>query len=443
MKIYNKILIILLFVVSFANANTTFINEPILNSKMYVETHGDKNKDVVVFVHGLGDEASTIWEESIEKLKNDYFIITFDLPGFGKSSKQSAEYTPLKYALVVDYIVSKYTNKPFYLIGHSMGGAITLKYTQLYETKVKKLFLIDVAGILHKDAYSQFLIKTGIDKFFNIEDTNIINSKVSDFFSNISSGLNKLMPSNLYDVVRTDYLRDNLFQSNPTAIAAVGLITEIYFNLDKLNVPTLILWGEKDEVAPIRTAYVLNKLIKNSTLKIIKNSGHVPIIDSSSIYLDYLEQFLENRVTSEVTKINKPHLNNLEISNQNNLSLTCSAKSIRIINSRNIQLKDCNLENIYIENSTVWILNSNIESNDTAMKVKNSKVYVTASMIKGKTSVDTFNSKLDFAAVDIHSSETSILSQKTNQIVFSLTTLKGPITNKVLHRKLVMTNNKL
>lgn len=441
MKIYKKLLIIFVFVFSTVNANTTFINEPILNSMMYVETHGDKNKEVVVFVHGLGDEASTIWEKSIEKLKNDYFVITFDLPGFGKSSKESAEYTPSKYALVIDYIVSKYTNKPFYLIGHSMGGAISLKYSQLYESKVKKLFLIDVAGILHENAYSQFLIKTGIDKFFNLEDTNVIDSKVSDFFSNISNGLNKLMPSNLYTVVRTDYLRDNLFQSNPTAIAAVGLITEIYFNLDKLNIPTLILWGEKDDVAPLRTGYVLNKLIKNSTLKIIKNSGHVPIIDSSSIYLDYLEQFLGNKVVPEVKEINKKYSNNLEIINQNNLSLTCKGKSIKIVNSKNIQLKDCNLENIYIENSTVWILNSNIESNNVAMKVNNSKVYVTASIIKGRIGINSFSSKLDLAAVDIYSTEASIFSHQTNQIVFSLTTLRGPITNKIFHKKLVMVNN--
>jgi pimeloyl-ACP methyl ester carboxylesterase len=438
MKIYNKLLIIFLFIFSIVNADTTFINEPILNSKVYVETHGSKNKEVVVFVHGLGDEASTIWKNSVDKLKNDYFVITFDLPGLGNSSKQSAEYTPTKYAQVIDYIVSKYTDKPFYLVGHSMGGAISLKYTQLYESKVKKLFLIDVAGILYKDAYSQFLIKTEIDKFFKIEETNVINKKVSDFFSN---GLNKLMPTNLYDVVRTDYLRNNMFHSNTKAIAAVGLITETFFYLERLNVPTIILWGEKDEVAPLRTAYVLNKLIKNSTLKIIKNSGHVPIIDSSDIYLDYLDKFLKNEIEVKSVKFNEISLNNLEISNQNNLILNCNSKSIRIINSRNIQLKNCNLEDLYVENSSVWVLNSKIESQDTALKVANSKLYVTATDIKGKIAVDTFNSELDFAAVNIYSFEISILSETTNKIIFSLTTLRGPITNKILHKKITMTNN--
>jgi len=441
MKIYNKLICIFLFFSTLLSANATYINEPILNSKVYIETHGNPNDEVIVFVHGLGDEASTIWERSVEKLKNDYYIITFDLPGFGKSSKYSAEYTPEKYALVVDYLISKYTSKQIYLVGHSMGGAIALKYTQLYESKIKRLFLIDVAGILHRDAYSQFLIKAGIDKFFNMDNSNFITNKISNLFSNISNGLNKLVPTSLYDVVRTDYLRDNLFQSNPTSIAAVGLVTETFFNIEKINTPTIILWGEKDEVAPLRTGYVLNKLIKNSTLKVIKNSGHAPIIDSKEIYLDYLDKFLTNNIEKESKKVNRLIYDNLEINKQNNLILDCNSKLIRIINSQNIQLKDCNLEEMYIENSSVWIINSNVNTKDTALKIISSKVNITASEINGKVAIDTFNSKLDFAAVNLKSSETSIFSRKTNQIIFSLTTLQGPITNKILHKKIVMQNN--
>lgn len=444
MKIYNKLLTIFIFTLSIANADISFVEEPVFNSNMYVQTYGNPNNEVVVFVHGLGDEASTIWESSIDKLKEEYFIITFDLPGFGKSSKQSAEYTPSKYALVVDYIISQYTNKPFYLVGHSMGGAISLKYTQLYESKVKKLFLIDAAGILHKDAYSYFLIKTGIDKFFNVEEPTYINNKMSDLFSNISNGLNKLMPPNLDNVVKKDYLRNNLFQSNSTAIAAIGLVTETFFNLEKIKTPTLILWGEKDEIAPLRTGYVLNKLIENSTLKIIEGSGHVPITDSSSIYLDYLDKFLKDEIEKEPKEFNKVVSNSVELRYQNNLIFECNSKSIKIINSKNVQLKNCNLENLYIQDSSISIINSNIDSKGIALKILNSNVNITATDIKGKIAIDTFGSNLDLAAVNITSSEVSILSKRTNKIVFTLTTLRGPITNKVLHRKIEMNdNNKL
>ena len=369
MKIFNKFLIILLFVFSTLNANTTFIDEPILNSNVYVQTYGDQNNEVVVFVHGLGDEASTIWESSIEKLKENYYVITFDLPGFGKSSKSDAEYTPSKYALFVDYIVSKYTNKPFYLVGHSMGGAISLKYANLYEEKVKQLFLIDAAGVLHKDAYSHFLIKMGIDKFLNIENVDNVNNKISNFISNISTGLNKIVPVDLYSTVRNETIRKGLYQSNPTSIAAVGLVTETFFGIEKIKIPTFILWGENDEIAPLRTAYVLNKLIKNSQLKIIKNSGHVPIIDSKDIYLEYLVQFLENKIEKDKKEEREYIDKDLEINSQENIKLSCNMKNLRIINSNNIKIENCNLKGLYIRNSTVSILNSNIISENIALNV--------------------------------------------------------------------------
>ena len=441
MKLLNKITFFLVLLISSLSANAFYIDEPILKSKMYIEIHGNKNNETIIFVHGLGDEASTIWKDSVDRLKENYQVIIFDLPGFGKSSKSSAEYTPEKYALVLDYIVSEYVNKPFYLVGHSMGGAISLKYTQLYESKVKKLFLIDAAGILHKDAYSYFLIKTGIDKFFNVEEPTYINNKMSNLFSNISSGLNKLMPPNLDDVVKKDYLRNNLFQSNPTAIAAIGLVTETFFNLEKIKTPTFILWGEKDEIAPLRTGYVLNKLITNSTLKIIEGAGHVNIIDSSAIYLD---KFLKNEIKKEPKEFNKLVSNSVELRYQNNLVFNCNSKSIKIIDSKNVQLENCNLENLYIQNSTISIINSNIDSTDTALKILNSNVNITATDIKGKIAIDTFGSNLDLAAVNIRSSEVSILSRKTNKIVFTLTTLIGPLTKKILHRKIIMNdNNKL
>lgn len=441
MKIFNKFLIILLFVFSIVSANTTFIDEPILNSNVYVQTYGDQNNEIVVFVHGLGDEASTIWESSIEKFKENYYVITFDLPGFGKSSKSDAEYTPSKYALFVDYVVSKYTDKPFYLVGHSMGGAISLKYVNLYEEKVKRLFLIDAAGVLHKDAYSHFLIKMGIDKFLNIDSLDNVNNKISNFISNISSGLNKIVPGDLYSTVRNDTLRKGLFQSNPTSIAAVGLVTETFYGIEKIKIPTLILWGENDDIAPLRTGYVLNKLIKDSELRIIKNSGHVPIIDSKDIYLEYLTQFLENKIEKEKKEERAYTDKDLNIYTQNNVKLSCNMRNLRIINSNNIKIENCNLKNLYIKNSTVSILNSNINSNDTALNIIDSKVSITASDISGTIALDTTNSKLDIAATNLNAKDISIFSRKTNEIIFSLTTLRSPITNKIFHRKVVMLNN--
>ena len=441
MKLLNKITILLILFISYLSANTFYIDEPVLNSKIYMEMHGDKNNETVVFVHGLGDEASTIWEDSVNSLKENYHVIIFDLPGFGKSSKGSAEYTPEKYALVLDYIVSKYVNKPFYLIGHSMGGAISIKYTTLFENKVKKLFLINSAGILHRDAYGEFLIKVGVDKFVDAKESDYLNTKITNFVSKVTNGLNKIVQVDLHTIVRNDELRQITFQSNPTAIAAVGLITEDFFDVGKIKVPTLILWGEYDDVVPIRVGYILNKLIKNSNLEIIENSGHVPILDSKDIYLTYLDKFLNEDIEKKEKIQTKIDSKDEEIILTNNAKIDCNFKSLKIIDSKNIQLYNCNLEKLVIRNSTVSLIDSNINSNNVAISVTNSSLNITSSDIKGRIAIESNGSKLDIAGTNLTSSEISILSRGINQIIFSLTTLRGPITTKVFHKKVTMQNN--
>ena len=441
MKLLNKITLFLILFISSLSADTFYIDEPILKSKMYMEIHGNKNNETIVFVHGLGDEASTIWKDSVDRLKENYQVIIFDLPGFGKSSKSSAEYTPEKYALVLDYIVSKYVNKPFYLVGHSMGGAISIKYTTLFQNKVKKLFLIDSAGVLHRDAYGQFLIKMGVDKFVDAKESDFLNTKITNLVSKVSNGLSKMVPNDLHGIVRTEFLRQNIFQENPTPIAAVGLVTEVLFEVSKIKVPTLILWGEDDDVAPLRTGYVLNKLIKNSQLEIIKNSGHVPILDSREIYLSYLDKFLNEEIQKK-EKPKKEFVNkDEEIIQENGKKIDCNFKSLKIIDSKNIQLHNCNLEKLIVENSTVWLVDSNINSDDIAINTINSSLNITSSDIKGRVAIESNNSKLDLAATNLVSSEISILSRRINQVIFSLTTLRGPITNKVFHKKVTMQDN--
>ena len=149
--------------------NALFIKEKEFNEKIYLRTYGNPNNEAIVFVHGLGNEASTIWDETIESLRDDYYIVTFDLPGFGKSTKSNQLYSIDRYVIFVDNIVNTYIDKPFHLVGHSMGGAISLKYASIYQDKLKTLALIDVAGVLTKTSYTKFLTDSKIKDFFGFQ----------------------------------------------------------------------------------------------------------------------------------------------------------------------------------------------------------------------------------------------------------------------------------
>lgn len=94
-----------------------------------------------------------------------------------------------------------------------------------------------------------------------------------------------------------------------------------------------------------------------------------------------------------------------------------------------------------IENSTVWLINSDITSDDVAITATKSNLNITSSDINGRVAIELNNSKLDIAAANLTASEISILSKSVNQVIFSLTTLRSPITNKIFHKKVTMQNN--
>ena len=337
-----KYIFVIFFLFSKIFADEFYIQEPVLNSQVYINVDGNIENEPIVFVHGLGDEASTIWQETIHKLKDNYYVITFDLPGFGKSSKDNVEYTPEKYAQVLDFLVSKFLdNRQFYLVGHSMGGAISLKYATLHQDKIKKLFVIDSAGILHKDSYGEFMIKNQVSKMVDENSRSELNGQISQFATNITNSLASILPKDLSSVVRDERIRTK-FLNSPTSIAALCLMTEDWFELHNIKTPTMILWGENDGVTPLRSGYVLNFLLDNSKLFIIKNSGHVPILDSKEDYFGYLDYFLSNDIKKD-EKIYKQSSLNRELKNSKGELKNCSYKYLKITNSNNLHLNNCNI----------------------------------------------------------------------------------------------------
>ena len=117
----------------------------------------------------------------IPALAKNYHVLTFDLPGFGDSGKEVADYSPRKYAKFIDYIAKRYAHGKVILVGHSMGGAISIRYSEMYQDNIEKLVLVDVAGVLHRMAYSRELMKGWLKSTVS-DDSNVLS--FADRFAN-------------------------------------------------------------------------------------------------------------------------------------------------------------------------------------------------------------------------------------------------------------------
>ncbi|GIX41757.1 MAG: hydrolase [Leptospiraceae bacterium] len=247
-------------------------------------------KTPIILVHGFSSNVHT-WEHYLEYLEKDYPVIAFDLPGFGFSSKPDVEYTRKGYVNILNKIIEYYNFNKVILIGNSMGGEISLRYTINYPYKVEKLVLIDAGGLMNKKDLPWFLQwgKTFIMDYFNF----LFRNRIAISYMLKSAFYNK----NVVNERKIDLYYMPL-KTQDGINAHKSLLNSSYEKISieemkKISVPVLILWGENDEWIPLKYALEFKKYLNNSILVILPECGHLPQEEKPEESFQYIKTFIE------------------------------------------------------------------------------------------------------------------------------------------------------
>lgn len=245
---------------------------------IYYETYGNK-KNTIVILPGWGDTRKT-FQFFIDSLKEDYKIYILDYPGFGNSITPKNTLTLEDYVELIQEWFQKENIKNPIIIAHSFGGRISSLLISKYKIKVKKLLLIDVAGIKRRKKLKIFL-KEKIYKLLkhlikllpkNIQKKQLI--KLSNYFSSKDyKQLPNSMKKTFQNIIEKDLKKE----------------------YQEIDCETLILWGEKDEDTPLKDGYLLNKIIKNSEIIIYKNANHYSYLYDPYRTLRIIQIFIKEK----------------------------------------------------------------------------------------------------------------------------------------------------
>ena len=415
-----------------SQSNETVVFDPIFQSQIYLYEAGINNTKSIVLVHGVGDRGARVWDSLIPKLAKRYHVVTFDLPGFGRSSKKNVLYSPTLYAAFVKWVVDRYVEGPFILIGHSLGGAVALRFASTYQRNLQRLILIDVAGILHQAVLTQ----------------NMAQSKLNDWSSKMRwPPLDLLTQLSRYTIDRLQSLpidpemaigsaglRQKLFNADPTKIAGLALSNENFSDLiERVAVPTLILWGAEDSVTPIRTGKVLSAKIPNARLKVIPNAGHCPMLQQPEQFNRLILSALST--TQPQNKAPKVRINDRigRCDSKNGVLFTGAYRHIEVLNSRNVRLVDITAESLTITGSEVTIETSHIEGNKVAIKLNHSTLTATAVSMVADIAILTSGSRMDLAGVNIVGRKAAVQANDNSTIIFSVSHVESPHTSGNIH----------
>ncbi len=178
-----------------------------------------------------------------------------------------------KYIDWIERFVRELNLGEFYLLGHSFGGVLASKMAVKHAQEIQKLFLVSAACIRKRTAPKTFSAKIAkiVKLFYFLPYYSFFRKAVYKFI------IRKSDYAYVEGIIKETYLN--------------VVAEDLSFHLPFIKVPTIIIWGDKDDATPIENGHLINKKIKNSKLIIIPGASH----DLNRKYPEILsEKVLEN-----------------------------------------------------------------------------------------------------------------------------------------------------
>ncbi|MBI2017415.1 alpha/beta hydrolase [Candidatus Daviesbacteria bacterium] len=246
---------------------------------MYLNVNGQniyyqkmgKGKNLII-LHGWKQDVSSFWG-IIDSLKEDFTLWLIDLPGFGRSDPPNSSFNISDYAKsIAEFIKLNKINKPI-LLGHSVGGNVSIKLAATFPTLIDKLILEDSSGIRPQKSLQKNLFYI-LAKGFKYLIPNLF-------------GVKERFQVKFYKAIGSDYLNAGDLKETLVKILNEDLISY----LPKIQAETLIIWGEKDTVVKSRIGKRMYQLIPRSRMEIIDGVGHFPHLESPERFVHYVKDF--------------------------------------------------------------------------------------------------------------------------------------------------------
>ncbi len=238
------------------------------------------NKPDILMLHGWGANIK-LFSQIINHLSPYFRVIALDLPGFGESDEPKEPWNVDNYVDFVIKFCEKIGIKSCFIIAHSFGGRITIKLMSRDNLpfKVEKIVLTGSAGIRPKQsAKSKF--KT---KCYKI-GKKMLSSKICQ----------KLMPNALENFRKKNGSADYNAASPVMRQCLVKVVNEDLTELiPNINVPTLLIWGEKDDAVPLSDGQLMEKLISDAGLVVFEGCGHFAFLEQGGRFCRILDSFFE------------------------------------------------------------------------------------------------------------------------------------------------------
>ena len=245
----------------------------------------------VILIHGFYQDLNT-WIKNIDALARHFKVFAYDLWGLGYSTRQAHEYGYPLYVNQLSHFLDALGIKKAHLIGHSLGGGTAIAFSAQNKERVNKLILVDSAGIPRSLPFrSKIFNLPNVGELLMSFNTNIIRRKT---FTDLWIYDTKVLSPELFEQL----FRFQKIEGSSKAMLTIlrkdffnTLSTEIDL-LRTLDIPTMVIWGEKDRNIPLETGVEMHRRLKGSRFEAFPNAGHMSNLEFPAKFNQLVLDFL-------------------------------------------------------------------------------------------------------------------------------------------------------
>lgn len=249
----------------------------------------------ILFVHGLAG-CWRNWLENLPHFGRTHRAIALDLPGFGHSPTPSWPIDMPAYGqLIHDFCEKLGIDRVAALVGNSMGGFAATEAVIERPSRFERLVLVSAAGISFAESQGREAtafarsVKAAALVLIGHPSVHFLSRRRSRWigFSRLVSYPNRLRPELLWEQIEPSIGAPGLAQAVSTI---AGYDTR--HRLPEIEIPTMVVWGLKDQIVPVEAAIGYHRLIADSRLEIFERTGHLPQLERPARFNRLLDEFL-------------------------------------------------------------------------------------------------------------------------------------------------------
>jgi pimeloyl-ACP methyl ester carboxylesterase/CheY-like chemotaxis protein len=268
--------------------------------EIHVHEEGTQNRNTALLIHGW----SSSWyamSPLFETVNRNHHSIAVDLPGYGNSPPMGKPATIAGYADLLAQLIEQVSAKPVVLIGHSMGGMISITMALRHPHLIERMVLLcpTISGYLSRWInivawFTSFESNPVIGRIVGALEPQLLN--ITDSLMRPASFAERTNITEAdYHQLRADARRKGQGRVRAECFQAMRA-GDLRGKFGEISVPTLVLWGMEDNTVPLRDASVVADEWPTAELRVIPKAGHWPQFETPDRTIREVRSFLSTPI---------------------------------------------------------------------------------------------------------------------------------------------------